>query len=326
MGLAESLPSFTNVVKAEYLVSEILGEVNEDDYFGRSARVLDGFQVSDPTGGEQFDQHSIMPLDESFRMVEPGYMDLEHGYVRTENGGWYVACLTDLGENVNGEMIDWWFRNCDDDEKYRWWHPKDHIKGTWDDSFFAAMPHERNRGHYVGHTHIVEECIGGLKQNLLIEFERTSKYFDVSSFDDNNITACLVAKVYVEDPVAGVLAVGHLIHMVREQYGRSELRSRFWIGNDVQVKNPTVYPFFSGVVNYVSNQWWYKYFRLPKSTARGLWIHCAQEMQCLKEFLPHYYNHSVQKTDDLRKKLWSSADDHNPYNALLSSTLDDTSF
>lgn len=40
---------------------------------------------------------------------------MEHGYVRCADGGWYVACLTDLGEDVNGEMIDWWFRNCDDD-------------------------------------------------------------------------------------------------------------------------------------------------------------------------------------------------------------------
>jgi hypothetical protein len=51
-------------------------------------------------------------------MIEPGYMELENGYVRCEDGGWYIACLTDLGEYVNGEMFDWWFRNCDDDGKY----------------------------------------------------------------------------------------------------------------------------------------------------------------------------------------------------------------
>jgi hypothetical protein len=69
MGLVESSPIlFTDIVKAENLVSEILGEVSEDDYFGRSARVLDGFQISDPTGNEQFDAASIMPLDESFRV------------------------------------------------------------------------------------------------------------------------------------------------------------------------------------------------------------------------------------------------------------------
>ena len=51
-------------------------------------------------------------------MVEPGYMDLEHGYVRCDDGGWYIACLTDLGESVNGEMFDWWFRNCDSDGNF----------------------------------------------------------------------------------------------------------------------------------------------------------------------------------------------------------------
>lgn len=102
-------------------------------------------------------------------------------------------------------------------EKYRWWHPRDHFKGTWDPTFYAAMPHERKRGHYVGHTHIVEEAIGGRKQHLMIEFQRVSKYFDVSSFRDNNITACMVARIYVDEPFIGPLAVGYLIHMVREK-------------------------------------------------------------------------------------------------------------
>lgn len=79
------------------------------------------------------------------------------------------------------------------------------------------MPYERKKGHCVGHTHIVEESIGGEVQHLQIEFQRVSKYFDVASFEENNITACLVGRVYAEDPVVGTLAVGHLIHMVREQ-------------------------------------------------------------------------------------------------------------
>ena len=66
---------------------------------------------------------------------------------------------------------------------------------------------------------------------------------------------------------------------------------------------------FSAVVNYVSGTKWFKQLRLPRSTARGLWIHCAQEMQCLREFLPHYYSLSVDQSDALKKKLWSSSDD-----------------
>ena len=79
------------------------------------------------------------------------------------------------------------------------------------------MPHERKKHHYVGHTQIVQECIGGEKMSLHIEFQRASKFFDVASFEEKNITACLVARVYIDDPMVGLLAVGYLIHMVREQ-------------------------------------------------------------------------------------------------------------
>ena len=53
--------------------------------------------------------------------------------------------------------------------------------------------------------------------SLHIEFQRASKFFDVTSFEEKNITACLVARVYIDDPMVGRLAVGYLIHMVREQ-------------------------------------------------------------------------------------------------------------
>ena len=79
------------------------------------------------------------------------------------------------------------------------------------------------------------------------------------------------------------------------------------------MKDPDESSTFSTIVNYVANTKWFKYFRLPKSTARGLWIHCAQEMQCLKEFLPHFYSQSVDKTDALRRKLWSTSEDQNSF-------------
>lgn len=217
-------------VRPEMLVSELVGEVQEDDYFARSMQVLDSFQLDDPTQG-RFNPQDGVEFEDAFTLANPGYFNMEHGYVRLRNGTWYIAVLTDLGYEVNGEMVDWWFCNVDNTEKYKWWHPKDHISGLWDPQYFSVMPHERKPSHYIDHIHIVEEYIGGVKQSLQIEFMRPSRLFDVTKFAEQGITACIVGRIYVRDPSLGLVAAGYLVHMVREIDGRSHLRSRFWLGD-----------------------------------------------------------------------------------------------
>jgi hypothetical protein len=154
MGATTSAPS--TAVRPELLVSELLGEVKEDDYYARSTHLLDNFNMDDPTQGK-FDPADALSIDDAYKLVNPGYLNLEHGYVRMADGTWYVACLTDLGYDVNGEMFDWWYRHCDSNEKYRWWHPNDHKRGTWDPQFYATMPQERAKAHYIDHIQIVQE-------------------------------------------------------------------------------------------------------------------------------------------------------------------------
>jgi len=56
------------VIEAEYFVSKVLGDIAEDDYYGRSAKVLDNFTVTDSSNAENFDNMNVMPLDESFKV------------------------------------------------------------------------------------------------------------------------------------------------------------------------------------------------------------------------------------------------------------------
>ena len=252
--------------------------------------------MDDPTQGK-FDASDALTLDEAYKLVNQGYLNLEHGYVRMSDGTWYVACLTDLGHEVNGEMFDWWFRNCDNGEKYRWWHPVDHVSGTYEPQFYAVMPQERQKGHYIDHIHIVEEKINGVKHSFQIEYERPSKLFDVSTFAENNITACIVGRVFDRDPTLGLIAIGHVMHMVREVNGRSELRSRFWIGN-VQYPETVENIVFARIVNSIVSTWLFRLTKVPSATARALWVHVSQEMHCLREFLPHYYNTATREQRD----------------------------
>eukprot|EP00428_Durinskia_dybowskii_P071416 CAMPEP_0170410744 /NCGR_PEP_ID=MMETSP0117_2-20130122/30053_1 /TAXON_ID=400756 /ORGANISM="Durinskia baltica, Strain CSIRO CS-38" /LENGTH=308 /DNA_ID=CAMNT_0010668297 /DNA_START=25 /DNA_END=948 /DNA_ORIENTATION=- len=281
------------VVRPELLVSELVGDVKEDDYYARSTLLLDNFVMDDPTQG-RFDPSDALSIDEAFKLINQGYLNLEHGYVRAADGSWYIACLTDLGHEVNGEMMDWWFRHCDDSERFRWWHPRDHISGSYEPQFYAVMPQERKKGHYIDHIHILEEKIAGVTWTLQIEYERPSKLFDISVFPENNITACIVGRVFSRDPSLGLIAVGHVMHLVREVNGRSELRSRFWVGN-------IVYPetveniMFARTVNAIVSTSLFKMWKVPSTTARGIWQHCSEEMHCLREFLPHFYRTMKEK-------------------------------
>eukprot|EP00598_Pedospumella_elongata_P001115 CAMPEP_0184981552 /NCGR_PEP_ID=MMETSP1098-20130426/11214_1 /TAXON_ID=89044 /ORGANISM="Spumella elongata, Strain CCAP 955/1" /LENGTH=299 /DNA_ID=CAMNT_0027505117 /DNA_START=79 /DNA_END=978 /DNA_ORIENTATION=- len=297
MGQGQSAPA--GAVRPELLVSELVGEVRDSDYYARSTHLLDNFVMDDPTQGK-FDPADALTLDEAYKLVSPGYLNLEHGYVRMRDGTWYVACLTDLGHEVNGEMFDWWFRNCDSGEKFRWWHPVDHVSGTYEPQFYAVMPQERQKGHYVDHIHIIEEKLDGVKHFFQIEYERPSKLFDVSTFAENDITACVVGRIFDRDPTLGLIAVGHVMHMVREVNGRSELRSRFWIGN-VQYPETVENIVFARIVNSIVSTWLFRITKIPSSTARALWVHCSQEMHCLREFLPHYYQ-AARRDQEIRSE------------------------
>ncbi len=275
----------TDVVPPELLVSKLIGHTNDDDYYARSTLLLNEFKVNDPTNGEFSDEFSFN-IEDAYKMLdEPS---LEHGYVRRKDGSWYIACYTELGRDINGEMIDWWFRNCDNNEKYRWWHPKNHVAGTWEPQFYAVMPHERKAGHCIDHTHIVEEIIDGKARSMQIEYTRPSKYFDVSRFEEYGVTACLVGRIYIKDSSLGMVAAGHVLHMVREHDGVSEMRSRYWLG-DIAYPETVENFVFARLVNYVSSFPLYRLIKMPTAYARGIWIHCAEEMACLREFLPHYY-------------------------------------
>lgn len=267
--------------------------MTENDYYARSIHLLDNFVMDDPTQGK-FDPADALSIDEAYRLVEQGYLNLEHGYTRMKDGSWYIACLTDLGHDINGEMFDWWFRNCDDTEKFRWWHPKEHVSCSYEPQFYAVMPRERPKSHFIDHIHIIEEKIDGVKRTLQIEYERPSKLFDVTTFAENNITCCIVGRIFDRDPSLGLIAIGHAVHIVREINGRSELRSRFWIGN-LSYPETVENIVFARVVNTIMSSSLFKTFKIPSTTARSLWIHCSQEMHCLREFLPHYYHSTIEQ-------------------------------
>eukprot|EP01035_Chromulina_nebulosa_P020641 gene20641-26762_t len=250
-----------------------------------------------PNGVLENDYLDAVDFDQIYKLIQAGNLPLETGFVRTANGGLYIASLTDLGDEVTGEMFEWWFNQVDNTEKYKWWHPYDHVHGTWDQTYFSVQTELRPKGHYIGHTHIVTEKIGKKVQRLQIYFMKPDRFVDVSKFEENGVTACLIGRISVHDPPFGFVAVGYLMHLVRKTAdGRNELRSRFWLG-DIH-KDEEGFKFItSRVINTLGNTSFFRNIRLPDNLARGLLLHCSQEMNCLKEFLPHYYHSKINSND-----------------------------
>ena len=180
-----------------------------------------------------------LPFRDVKRIFDGDKAYLEEGYIRNNDGSWYVSVITDFGNEVNGDMFDWWFRNCDNTEKYRWWHPKDHITGTWDNSYFDISAKERKKGYYINHIHIVREKINNVTQDLQILFIDPMQYFDQKTLDDNKVSAILMARVHADDDLIGKhIAVGYLIHYIRIGVkGNNELVSKFWLGCDVRLRH-----------------------------------------------------------------------------------------
>jgi hypothetical protein len=49
-----------------------------------------------------------LPLERVGELLDPGYLAMETGWARLDNGLMYVAAHTPM-PGVTGEMIDWWF-------------------------------------------------------------------------------------------------------------------------------------------------------------------------------------------------------------------------
>jgi hypothetical protein len=160
-------------IRPELLMAEINGEIAENDYFARSLSILSNIQIDNieiyPNSNDAIE------LEDVYLLAEPGYLTVENGIVRKNDGSLYIAVFVDLGYEINGNMFDWWFCNNDNNEKSRWFHPLNHVNGTWDPSFYSMMPFERNPGHYIDHIQITQQYIPPFStSNATLKSENTS--------------------------------------------------------------------------------------------------------------------------------------------------------
>ena len=152
-------------------------------------------------------------------MLKPGYLPLESGVVRNDDGTVTIAALTRM-PRCRAKMVHWWFGWLGGTDQYKMWHPVDHLFSDWED---------REDGNYYGAKHLVHETLGGDGEvhKLRIHFRDPHEMFDPAGYDALDAVAVCGRPGSLENPVN----LGHMTHFVRNTDYGCEMRSRFWLGH-----------------------------------------------------------------------------------------------
>lgn len=225
----------------------------------------------------------VLPRAEVNRLFEKGYLDGESGYFRNPDGSSYVAALIQM-PRVRLEMIDWWFWwHAAEPLRYQIWYPDRHFDISADFGGYYEDESKSYRERLHLSQHLVTEDIGQGKEKILINFCPPQDF----GFDQNRLKALddhTIICAQVGSPSRGVWMVD-MCHFVRKTEEGVEMRSRFWIGQQI-ARMPS---FARGLLNSLLNQAWVKKNLIPKSTGRDLFYHCSQEYHNLAAFLPELY-------------------------------------
>jgi hypothetical protein len=214
-----------------------------------------------------------VPLKDIRKLLSDEYMNLEAGYGQSSDNLDVVAASTYM-RGVTGGMIDWWFSWLSHTDKYKMWHPRDHVYAEW-----AAPPSGEG---YIGGHHLVKEYIGGALQSLNISFKDPGIYFGPNwraEFDKTNHSTAVVGKVSFYDfDKKESTPVGHLLHLIHDEPDGVRMRSRFWLG-DLGFTADT--PLGESLV--------------PQFLTRGLQKHASEEMAILATILPKLWRENSKE-------------------------------
>lgn len=219
-------------------------------------------------------------ISDANQLLEPGYLALENGFTRLDNGQLFVAVLHKM-PGITSDMLDWWFGwHPMETQRYKLWHPRAHVaqraeKMNGDD------PDLSDREKYLHNPNYLTEYVGSESMNLVITFSEPSEFLDVSRFEEAGVGTALCGTVgYQGKP----LNFGVLIHLIRETRDGCEMRSRFWLGH-IEISGLPE----KGILNRIAGSKIVAQHAVPLNLGRDMLVHCSMEMNHLASFLPDLY-------------------------------------
>jgi len=211
----------------------------------------------------------VLPFEDVRKLSEPGYMDVENGYVLLKDDTVYVAARTDFPGAIK-EMVYWWFWwQAQKDIRYRLWCPGDHYSTAVADMDRMADEKLSLQERCLNNPQYPVEDIGSGVEKLTIRFVPPESFgFDTAAFEEQGVAAVMCA--VVGSRKLG-FTVNHscMVHLFRKKGDGLELRSRFWLGRKL--------PFLLR-----------KLF-INEKTASDMYFHCIKEYNHLAAFLPDLY-------------------------------------
>ena len=131
------------------------------------------------------------------------------------------------------------------------------------------------------------EDVGTGKEKIMIDFMSPAEFgFDAVRLDSKKET---VICARVGSPDQGVWGT-RMCHYVRTTKEGVEMRSRFWIGHQVQRMGG----FAQGLLNSILNKPFVKKKLIPKALGKAMFHHCSQEYHNLAAILPQVYQEEAQ--------------------------------
>ena len=201
-----------------------------------------------------------LPLERAGELLRPGYLLMENGLCRLDDGSLEVAVHIDM-PGCTAAMWDWWFGwHSYADERYVIWHPMGHEKASmlhdWQD---AATDKEK----YIGNCSTITENVGTARlENSTVNFVDPAEF----GFDSDELARLGTAICARLGYSPGDCSMGQFIHLFRNLPGGCEQRSRFLLAG------------------------------APESLGRELIVHCVEEYGHLASFLPRLYKEVTGRT------------------------------
>ena len=198
--------------------------------------------------------------------------------VRNGDGVLVVCCKTEM-PNVTPEMWDWWFGwHGLSSERYKLWHPKDHIGSTMAENRSHVKD---SRARYIGNTSFVDENIATSEVHRLSVAFKAPRELGLDEQKLASIGTAICARGGFRRRFADT---AYLIHFVRRTATGSEMLSRFWLGH-VQSKIPVIGSMITRRMNTAS----VRTGLITDEFGLSLLRHCSEEMGHLARILPSLY-------------------------------------
>jgi hypothetical protein len=212
----------------------------------------------------------VLDIEDINDLLNPGYLEVENGYILNADGTGFVAVRTDFPD-ATGDMIHWWFwwhayRNV----RYKIWCPGDHYAISFHNEGQMNNPFLSYEQRYLNNPQYPVEDTGTGIRWLSIRFVPPEDFgFDTSKFNEMGIEAVICG--VVGDRIAG-LTINHtyMVHLFRRTADGLELRSRFWVGK--ALKSEAL-----------------RKLMITENIVKKLGLHCSTEYNHLSEFLPDIY-------------------------------------